>query len=134
MPISIGGQIQSSVSLNTNSNLSNANSSEQPSTENVTVNEQGQVTSPFIDIAEQESTQTNVNLAPPPTLDTSRSNLRALNQQQQSAKNEKDVLSEQQAQIERAIAQLEQEEVVISRKKLQLQRQSAVGNLINLSV
>ena len=134
MPISIGGEFQSSVSLNVTSNLSNANSSVTPSTSSVVVNEQGQLTSPSIEIAEQNATQPNVNLAPPPSPDTDGSNLRALNQQQQSVKTEKEALTEQQEQIERAIAQLEQQEVAISRKKLQLQNQSAVGNLINFSV
>lgn len=134
MPISIGGEIQSSVSLNINSNLSSSNSPEQLPTTNVTVNEQAQVSSPSIDIAEQNSTQTKVNLTDPPSPDTNRSSLRALNQQQQSVRTEKETLTEQQDQIERAIAQLEQQEVVINRKKIQLQRQSAVGTLINLSV
>lgn len=106
----------------------------------ISVNEQGGIESPFIDITQEISTNQSNSLAqalPGTVNQTDRTNnnqLRELISEQLNIQERQQSLESEQQEIEQEIDRLQQRELEINRKKFELQRQSSLGNIINISI
>jgi len=144
LEISINGSVQQSGSIGSfsaDSTVANSgfNRSQIKTTPSTTINisEQSQVTTPFIEISETaaQNQQPQVsNSGETPRVDSNRSAINAVDGQRKEVRSRKQSLSQEQRTIAQAILKLEKKEAELALKKLQLQQQSSVGNLVNISV
>lgn len=103
----------------------------------IRVNEQNSIESPFIEITQEASdNRLTANTAPtsvsPP--DTSRTQIRELTLEQSNIQDRQNSLESEQREIQQDIDELQRRELEINRKKFELQRQTSLGNIINISI
>lgn len=143
MEISINGSVQQSSSIGSfsadsplvNNGFNRTISTTSPST-SINIDDNAEVTAPFIQITEDvnQAQQSQVANTEPPQVDSNRSAVNAVDSQRRDVLSRKQSLSEEQRTIAKEILKLEKKEAELALKKLQLQQESSVGNLVNLSV
>ena len=103
----------------------------------LTVDEQGDISSPYVEITQQLTENSAIRQqksSQPAVQDNTLSQLQELTGQQQDIQARKESLEEQEQKIEQEINQLQQKELEINRKRFQLQRQSNLGQFINVQI
>lgn|GEM_PF-3128519 len=103
----------------------------------VQVSDEGSIESPFIDISRQNAENQSVaaaQITDSQTVDNTPRQIRELDNEQQNIQSRAELLEDEEQAIEREINELRRKELEINRRRFELQRQSSLGQFINLEI